>query len=216
MRRAVSLLGTPPPPERADASRNRELLLRTARRLLEEVGVAGLSMDALAAGAGLGKGTVFRRFRSRAGLFAALLDEYERDFQAACLSGPPPLGPGADPVARLTAFGHDRLRFLAERGHLIREADAHLTRGANAPAAFGRLHVRVLLRAAGVEGDLEVLAFNLLAALEAPLALHVEQPPGPGEPPPLSPERLAAGWSDLVQRVVGPPAGAGRGPAADR
>jgi AcrR family transcriptional regulator len=201
VRRVVSLLGTPPAPERADASRNRELLLRTARDLIAEHGVAGLSMDALAAGAGLGKGTVFRRFGSRAGLFAALLDEYERDFQAACLSGPPPLGPGADPVTRLVAFGHDRLRFLAERGHLLREADAHLTRGANAPAAFARLHVGVLLRAAGVEGDLEVLAFNLLAVLEAPLARHVEQSPGGLAQP--SPERLAAGWAELVHRVVG-------------
>jgi AcrR family transcriptional regulator len=195
----VSLLGTPPPPERADASRNRELLLCTARRLVDELGVAGLSMDVLAAEAGLGKGTVFRRFGSRAGLFSALLDEYERDFQSACLSGPPPLGPGADPVTRLVTFGHDRLRFLADRGHLIREADAHLTRGANAPAAFGRLHVRVLLQAAGVRGDVEVLAFNLLAALEAPLALHVEHPENA---PQLSPERLAAGWTDLVGRVV--------------
>ncbi|WP_328291885.1 TetR/AcrR family transcriptional regulator [Kineococcus sp. NBC_00420] len=202
MRRTVSLLGSPPPPERADASRNRELLLCTARRLVRDVGVAGLSMDALAAEAGLGKGTVFRRFGSRAGLFAALLDEYERDFQAACLSGPPPLGPGAEPVARLVAFGHERLRFLADRGYLLREADAHLTRGANAPAAFARLHVRVLLQAAGVGGDVEVLAFNLLAALEAPLDFHVERQLG--AVPPLSPQRLAAGWSDLVARVVGP------------
>ena len=202
MRRTVSLLGSPPPPERADASRNRELLLCTARRLVRDVGVAGLSMDALAAEAGLGKGTVFRRFGSRAGLFAALLDEYERDFQAACLSGPPPLGPGAEPVARLVAFGHERLRFLTDRGYLLREADAHLTRGANAPAAFARLHVRILLQAAGVEGDVEVLAFNLLAALEAPLAFHVEQQPGTVAP--LSPQRLAAGWSDLVARVVRP------------
>lgn len=201
MRRTVSLLGTPPPPERADASRNRELLLCTARRLVEELGVAGLSMDVLAAEAGLGKGTVFRRFGSRAGLFTALLDEYERDFQAACLSGPAPFGPGAEPVERLIAFGHERLRFLAERAYLIREADAHLTRGANAPAAFARLHVRILLQAAGAGGDVEVLAFNLLAALEAPLAFHVEQ--RAGSVAQLSPERLAAGWSDLVGRVVG-------------
>ncbi len=75
-------------PGRADAYRNRELLLCTARRLLTEVGPEGLSMDALAEAAGLGKGTVFRRFGSRAGLFVALLDEDERAFQSACLAGP--------------------------------------------------------------------------------------------------------------------------------
>ncbi|WP_432562106.1 TetR/AcrR family transcriptional regulator [Kineococcus sp. SYSU DK003] len=200
MARTLRILGAPGPPARADASRNRELLLCTARRLVEELGVTGLSMDALAAEAGLGKGTVFRRFGSRAGLFAALLDEYERDFQTACLTGPPPLGPGADPVDRLVAFGHDRLRFTAERAHLIREANAQPA-AANAPSAFSRLHLRVLLRATGVRGDVDVLAFNLHAALEAPLAYHVE-----GHldgVPHVSAERLADGWTDLVRRVVG-------------
>lgn len=196
----LARLGPPPGPERADASRNRELLLRTARRLVAEVGVNGVSMDALAAEAGLGKGTVFRRFGSRAGLFEALLDEYERDFQTACLTGPPPLGPGADPVERLVAFGHDRLRFSAERAHLIREANAR-PHAANAPSGFGRLHLRVLLTAARVPGDLEVLAFNLQAALEAPLAHHVEgSADGVAH---LSAQRLADGWTDLVLRVVG-------------
>jgi AcrR family transcriptional regulator len=54
-------------------------------------------MDAVAAEAGVGKGTLFRRFGDRAGLAVALLDERERDLQAAVLSGPPPLGPGAPP-----------------------------------------------------------------------------------------------------------------------
>lgn len=199
----LARLGPPDGPERADASRNRELLLCTARRLVDELGVAGLSMDALAAAAGLGKGTVFRRFGSRAGLFAALLDEYERDFQAACLAGPPPLGPGADPVDRLVAFGHDRLRFTAERAHLIREANAR-PGAANAPSAFSRLHLRVLLQAAQVGGDVEVLAFDLHAGLEAPLAYYVE---GHADGVPhLSAERLARGWTDLVRRVVGSPA----------
>ncbi|GAA0320686.1 TetR/AcrR family transcriptional regulator [Kineococcus aurantiacus] len=196
----LARLGAPGVPGRADASRNRELLLCTARRLVEEVGVAGLSMDALAAAAGLGKGTVFRRFGSRAGLFAALLDEYEREFQTACLTGPPPLGPGADPVERLVAFGHDRLRFTSERGHLIREANGRPAAGA-APAGFSRLHLRVLLRSAQVGGDVDVLAFQLHAALEAPLAFYVE---GHADGVPhVSPERLAAGWTDLVHRVAG-------------
>ena len=182
---------------RADASRNREALLRAARRLLEEVGAEELSMDALAAAAGLGKGTVFRRFGSRAGLFVALLDESERDFQQAVLSGPPPLGPGADPVERLEAFGRRRLRFLAERGDLLRAAAADLDRTAGAPATFTRLHLLVLLRAAGVQGDLEVLAFDLLAVLEAPLNRWARGAPVP------SPQRLADGWADLVHRVAG-------------
>lgn len=186
-------------PGRADASRNRELLLCTARRLLERVGPEGLSMDALAEAAGLGKGTVFRRFGSRAGLFAALLDEDERVFQTACLSGPPPLGPGADPVERLVAFGRERLRFADTRAGLLREASARPTT-AGAPGDFSRLHLRVLLHAAGTAGDLQVLAHQLQAVLEAPLRHHLEADPGRGEAPPL--DRLTAGWADLVRRVV--------------
>ena len=85
----------PVPPERADAARNRRHLLATAREMLAEQGADRLTMDALAERAGLGKGTVFRRFGTRAGIFQALLDDDERDFQQQVLSGPPPLGPGA-------------------------------------------------------------------------------------------------------------------------
>ena len=45
-------------------------------------------MDRLAERAGLDKGTVFRRFGTRAGIFAALLDDDERAFQERVLAGP--------------------------------------------------------------------------------------------------------------------------------
>lgn len=192
----LARLGPPPGPERADASRNRELLLRTARRLVAEVGVNGVSMDALAAEAGLGKGTVFRRFGSRAGLFAALLDASEKDFQQEFMSGPPPLGPDADPVDRLVAFGRRRLEFARTQGDLLRAAAGELQRRAQGPAALGRLHLRVLLAGAGVEGDLEVLAFELHAVLEMPLWERA------GGATALSTQRLQDGWTDLVHRVV--------------
>src|SRR4051812_14916366 len=95
--------------ERADAARNRALLLNTARELMAKEGAARVTMDGLAARAGLGKGTVFRRFGSRAGIFRALLDEEERALQQDVLSGPPPLGPGADPLDRLVAYGRARI-----------------------------------------------------------------------------------------------------------
>jgi polyketide synthase 12 len=81
--------------------------------MLAEQGADKLTMDALAERAGLGKGTVFRRFGTRAGIFAALLDDDERDFQRQVLSGSPPLGPGAPPLDRLIAFGRARTGFLA-------------------------------------------------------------------------------------------------------
>ena len=59
---------------------------------------------------GVGKGTLFRRFGDRAGLARALLDESERRLQDGFLHGPPPLGPGAPPRARLKAFAGRVLR----------------------------------------------------------------------------------------------------------
>src|SRR4029078_8351106 len=50
------------PPERADAAPTGESLLAAAAELIADCGVASLTMDALATRAGVGKGTVFRRF----------------------------------------------------------------------------------------------------------------------------------------------------------
>ena len=101
--RGLPLVGEPRP-ERADARRNRLRVLEAADRLFTEQGVKNVSLDAIAAAAGVGKGTVFRRFGDRAGLAVALLDEREQELQAKILTGPPPLGPGAPPVVRVIAF----------------------------------------------------------------------------------------------------------------
>ncbi len=55
------------PGERADAARNRESLLRAAAELIDHCSVEKVTMDAVAQRAGVGKGTVFRRFESREG-----------------------------------------------------------------------------------------------------------------------------------------------------
>src|ERR1700736_1760857 len=112
----------PPRAERADAARNRRLLLVTAREIIAGQGAGQLTMDGLAERAGLGKGTVFRRFGTRAGIFAALLDDDERDFQKQVLAGPPPLGPGAPPLDRLIAYGRARTAFLIAHRDIARAA----------------------------------------------------------------------------------------------
>ena len=60
------------PFERADAARNRERILCSAARLFDERGIECVSMDDIADAAGVGKGTVFRRFGSRAALAQAV------------------------------------------------------------------------------------------------------------------------------------------------
>ncbi|MEV4890978.1 helix-turn-helix domain-containing protein, partial [Nonomuraea sp. NPDC055795] len=79
--------------ERADAARNRQAVLRATEQLLAEGGGDHVSLDRVAALAGVGKGTVFRRFGNRAGLLQALLEERSRELREAVVTGPPPLGP---------------------------------------------------------------------------------------------------------------------------
>ena len=59
-----------------------------------DCGFDAVTMDAVAAKAGVGKGTVFRRFDSREGLMGALLNASETDWQASVMSRPAAAGPG--------------------------------------------------------------------------------------------------------------------------
>jgi AcrR family transcriptional regulator len=191
-----------PPPERADAARNRRLLLATAREILDEQGTDKLTMDGLAERAGLGKGTVFRRFGTRAGIFQALLDDDERDFQEHVLSGPPPLGPGAPPLDRLVAYGRARIDFLISHRDIARAAlDGRQQVPAGSQTPMSREHIRFLLGAMHLgSADLDVLATQLTAALDGPLLLYLSSAILTQGAPQVS-ERLGRGWKDLVQRV---------------
>ncbi len=199
-----------PPAERADATRNRVRLLATARQMLAERGADKLTMDGLAEQAGLGKGTVFRRFGSRAGIFQALLDDDERAFQNQVLAGPPPLGPGAPPVDRLIAYGRARIAFLIEHRDIARATlDGSQPVPAGAQTPLSQLHIRVLLGQAGLgpaslgPADLDVLAIQLTAALDGPLLLYLSAD-DLAEPAGRSGERIARGWQDLIERVCRP------------
>lgn len=188
-----------PPHERRDAARNRELLLDAAQELVETCGAAAVTMDAVAAAAGVGKGTVFRRFDSREGLMAAVLNHSETEWQAQVMSGPPPLGPGADPWDRLLAFGRSRLETTLVHAELIRAAGRAGTRSF-AAYSFIAMHTRYLLSELGVTGDVPILATALLAPLEAPIL--DQQVTIEGFPL----ERVYDGWVDLARRIVGRPA----------
>jgi AcrR family transcriptional regulator len=61
-------------------------------------------MDAIAREAGVGRGTLYRRYPDIPSIATALLDEHERSLQEKLLGGEPPLGPGAPPARRLAAF----------------------------------------------------------------------------------------------------------------
>jgi polyketide synthase 12 len=198
--RPVLPLGAPRA-ERADAARNRRHLLATARTMLAEQGGAQcLTMDALAERAGLGKGTVFRRFATRAGIFQALLDDDEQAFQQEVLAGPPPLGPGATPLERLIAYGRARIAFILDHHEIARAAlDGSQPVPAGTETPISRTHIRMLLGQMRLDGaDLEMLAIQLTAALDGPLLLYLS-----ASEPTGTVERLSQAWQDLILRVCG-------------
>jgi len=165
--------------ERADAARNRLRVLAAAERLFTERGVTGVTMDEIAAEAGVGKGTLYRRFGDKGGLAVALLDERERELQERVIRGAPPLGPGAPPPARLAAFVTAYLDLVVTQLDLVLMSEtsspgARLRTGAY---AFWRQHCGYLLREAGA-AEPDLCAALLLAGLAAEQVrhwLHVEQ-----------------------------------------
>lgn len=156
------------PRERADAARNRLRVLEAASKLFAEQGVAHVTMDDIAAEAGVGKGTLYRRFGDKGGLAFALLDERERQFQEQMLFGPPPLGPGAPPADRLVAFVEGYVRLVIANIDLIELSETNAPGARFRTGAYGlwTSHCRILLADAGAP-DPELRAELLLAALSA-------------------------------------------------
>ena len=185
------------PHERGDAARNRALLLDAARRLIAEHGAETVTMDSIASAAGVGKGTVFRRFGSRAGLMMVLLDEDEQASQQAFMFGPPPLGPDAPPLDRLLAFGRARLRFAHTHRELLVAANRDPQSRYGAAATVLRTHVRMLLTSAGTTGDLDAQTDALLALLEAEYLEHRLMERG------QSLQALGDAWESLARKLCG-------------
>jgi len=182
--------------ERVDAARNRARILTAAQRLFAERGAGCVSMDEIAEAAGVGKGTLFRRFGSRAALALALLSERESCFQEGFIRGEPPLGPGAPPSARLIAFGEARMDLLAEHADVIAAAEVGPARFVSPPYAVYRLHVTLLLHEADPGCDAGYLTESLLACLGVDFFLYMRDVRG------LSLEQLKQGWGELVRRAV--------------
>lgn len=184
-------------PERGDAARNRRLLLDAARALIADRSPETVTTDDIAAAAGVGKGTLFRRFGSRAGLMIELLDEDERAMQQAFLFGPPPLGPQGAPLDRLLAFGRERLRFVDTHRAVLAQVNRDPEARYNAVFAVLHTHVRVLLESAASTGDLDAQADALLALLDVDYVAY--QLHGRGR----TLETIAAAWDSLARKLCG-------------
>jgi AcrR family transcriptional regulator len=100
------MAASPPLALRADAERNRARIVEAARHVVSRDG-AEARMDAIAREAGVGVGTVYRRFPTKEELVASVLEE----FAAATLEG---ISVAAEAPAPWTAFERS-LNALAEK-----------------------------------------------------------------------------------------------------
>lgn len=167
--------------ERADAARNRRAVLHATEQLLAEGGGDHVSLDRVAALAGVGKGTVFRRFGNRAGLLQALLEERSRELREAVTHGPPPLGPGAPARERLRAF-LDGLGAIAEGNAVLlsaHEAACAEDKFGDPSYQFWHRHLSGLLAEGRSDLDADFLAHALLAVFDGDLIRHLTPPDDP-------------------------------------
>lgn len=164
--------------ERADAARNRRKIIATAEDVVATRGVDRLSMNEVAAAAGVGVGTVYRRFGDRGSLIAAMMNERELRLQRAFRSGPPPLGPGAPPVERIRAFLHAYVDLLDNYAKLMAVAEETMPLGRRYGAgayAVHHEHLTTLIAEAAPGASTEYLADALLASVSARLFVYQRQ-----------------------------------------
>lgn len=179
--------------ERADAARNRQRVLTAAGRLFAES--ATVTMEDIARAAGVGRATLYRRYPDPASIALALLDDHERQLQAALISGPPPLGPGAPPTARLAAFYSAMIDLLDRHLHLALHGETGPTRFTTGAYGFWRAHIRSLLVAA-THPTPDPLVDILLAPL-APELHQFQRNRG------LSPDQIKTALTELAERTLG-------------
>jgi AcrR family transcriptional regulator len=188
-------LPTPSEPrERADAARNRARVLAAAERVLTER--SDVTMEQIAAAAGVGKGTLYRRYPNVASIAQALLDEHERDLQERLLRGPPPLGPGATAAERLAAFYGAMVELLERHGHLALAGETGERRYETGAYRAWALHVAGLLEAAELGGS-RALVDTLLAPLAADVYAHQRASGIPAR-------QIAEGLALLARRAMTP------------
>jgi len=111
----MSTVGLPTPgPMRADARRNRDLLLAAALEAFTEHGADDTSLEEIARRAGVGIGTLYRHFPGR----VALLEAVYTDQVAALCQRADELTASQSPGAALTAWMRELAEFSATKHNL--------------------------------------------------------------------------------------------------
>ena len=156
---------------RSDARRNETVVLEAARALFESAeSPSQVSMERIATAAGVGKGTLFRRFGDRDGLIRALVAARTAPILQAIETGPPPLGPDTPPERRLLAVIEAIVEAKLDTVALSL-AHENGTTSPYAAAGYSATHavIATTLRQLQFDGDPELAAHLVLAATRADL-----------------------------------------------
>lgn len=183
--------------ERADAARNRQRVLDAAADLFARDDARNVTMGDIAAAAGVGRGTLYRRYPDIPSIALALLDEHEQALQEQLIRGAPPLGPGATPGARLAAFYAAMVELLEQHVHLVLVAETGQARFAVGSYGFWRVHIRSLLQAAQV-GELDAMVDILLAPVNPDVYEHQRRTRN------LTPTEISTALARLAHALLGP------------
>jgi AcrR family transcriptional regulator len=129
--------------------RNRQLVLKAARRVFLAKGYAGSSLEAIAEEAGFSKGVVYSQFDSKADLFLALLERRisERAQQNERVAS------GSTGAASVTALIHLAMRNFLEEPEwalLVAEFRIQAARDASLNSRYAKVHARTVERLAHV------------------------------------------------------------------
>jgi AcrR family transcriptional regulator len=155
--------GRASPRKRADARRNEQTLLAAAAAVFVSSGVQAPVRD-IAAKAGLGMGTIYRHFPTRADLIIAV---YRHQVEACAEAGPPLLASSSSPHAALTRWIDLFVDFLITKHGLAAALQSDHARFETLHAYFLDRLVPVcaqLLDAAAAAGEIraDVPAYELL------------------------------------------------------
>lgn len=185
---------------RKDAARNRQAVLAAADALFARCeSPEGVTLAAIAAAAGVGKGTLFRAFGDRPGLLRALYEARLEPVREAVETGPPPLGPATPPQQRVPALLDALLCFKLDNRSLMLALEESGTGGSPYQADYyerwHRLLDSILRQIPGLT-DSDFTAHVLLSAVRADLVEHLA---GHGGVPR---ERMRAQLANFTARVL--------------
>ncbi len=159
----IPVLNEAPQPrgERSDAVENRRRILHTAEKLFAKQGVQNVNMADIAKAAGVGQGTLYRRFANKGDLCLALLDAQMVEFQDTSLTTLRGLAQRNEKkIEQLCWFLDVLVRFHARHAPLLCPAQREMSMPPSAatasPFTWQRQTVAGLLQGAERAGEIEV------------------------------------------------------------